>query len=119
MSFQPEPGTIDWKMHFASSREKAFAALATDAGCAGYWAESAAEVDGTITFHILNYEPFAGRVLRNDKPSTFTLEYFGTVVQFSLQDDGNGGNDLALHAPEVGESIRMEMLAGWVSVLMR
>lgn len=118
MSFQSESGTIRWKMHFTSPPEIVFAALATDSGRARYWAESAPEVNGTVTFHILNYEPFSGRVLKMNAPSLFTVEYFGTIVKFSLQDDGQGGTDLSLVATQVDESIRMEMVAGWVSVLM-
>lgn len=118
MSFQSEPRTIRWKMHFASPPATVFAAVATGDGRARYWAESAPETDGRITFHILNYEPFAGRVLRKMEPSLFVLEYFGTIVEFSLQDDGGGGTDLSLCATEVDESIRTEMIAGWVSVLM-
>lgn len=118
MSFQAEKGVIRWKMHFASPQEKVFTALATDAGRAGYWAESAPEVNGEVTFHILNYEPFSGRILKREVPSLFALEYFGTVVEFSLQDDGKGGTDLSLTATQVDESIWMEMVAGWVSVLM-
>ena len=118
MSFQTEKGVIRWKMHFASSPEKVFAALATDAGRARYWAESAPEVNGTITFHILNFEPFSGRILSKKKPSLYKLEYFGTIVEFSLRSDKKGGTDLSLESTEVSESNRMEMVAGWVSVLM-
>lgn len=118
MSFQSEPGTIRWKVHFRSSPEMVFEALATDAGRARFWAEAAPEVDGVITFHILNYEPFSGRILHRREPEILKLEYYGTVVEFSLSGDGRGGTDLSLLATEVDESIRMEMVAGWVSVLM-
>lgn len=118
MSFQSEPGTIRWKVHFRSSPERVFEALATDAGRAGFWAEAAPEVDGVITFHILNYGPFSGRILLRREPEIFRLEYYGTAVEFSLSGDGRGGTDLSLLATEVDESIRMEMVAGWVSVLM-
>jgi uncharacterized protein YndB with AHSA1/START domain len=118
MSFQTEKGVIRWKMHFISPKEKVFSALATDEGRARYWAESAPEVNGQVTFHILGYEPFSGGILKNKAPSLFAVEYFGTTVEFSLQDDGKGGTDLSLVATQVEESIRMEMVAGWVSVLM-
>jgi len=95
-----------------------FEALATDGGRARFWAEAAPEVDGVITFYILNYEPFSGRILRRQEPAIFKLEYYGTIVEFSLSADGRGGTDLFLIATEVTESIRMEMGAGWVSVLM-
>ena len=118
MSFQSEAGTIRRKMHFASPPEKVFNALATGSGRASYWAESAPERNGQITFHILNYEPFSGRVLRCERLQVFALEYFGTIVEFTLEGDGGGGTDLSLLAAQVDESIRMEMVAGWVSVLM-
>lgn len=95
-----------------------FEALATDAGRARFWAEAAPEVDGVITFYILNYEPFSGRILLRLEPEIFKLEYYGTIVEFLLSGDGRGGTDLSLLATEVDESIRMEMVAGWVSVLM-
>lgn len=39
-------------------------------------------------------------------------------LRFGLKSDGAGGTDLHLIATEVPESSRMEMVAGWVSVLM-
>ncbi len=118
MSFQTETGVIRWNMHFTSPRTKVFSALSTDEGRARYWAESALEVNGKVTFHILGYEPFSGRVLKVNAPSLFALEYFGTTIEFSLRDDDHGGTDLSLVATQVDEAIRMEMVAGWVSVLM-
>jgi hypothetical protein len=98
--------------------EKVFAALGTDEGRSRDWAESAPEIDGMVTFNILGYEPFTGRILKKSAPSHFSLEYFGTIVEYTLQEDGKGGTDLLLVASRVDESIRMEMVAGWVSVLM-
>ncbi|NOH04013.1 MAG: hypothetical protein HND47_19610 [Chloroflexi bacterium] len=118
MSFQSEPGIIRWRMRFASPPENVFAALATDAGRESFWAESASEANGMVTFHILGYEPFAGRILKRCEPESFCIEYFGTTVEFSLKNDGVGGTDLSLVATDVDESIRWEMTAGWVSVLM-
>ena len=118
MSFQTETRVIRWKMHFISPPARVFSALATDEGRAHYWAESAPEVNGEVTFHILGFEPFTGRIVKKNAPSQFALEYFGTIVEFSLHDDGKGGTDLSLVATQVDESIRMEMSAGWVSVLM-
>lgn len=118
MSFQSEPGLICWKIHFTSTRETVYDAISTDAGRATYWAESAPEKNGLITFNIQGYQPYSGRILIRDRPVKFKLEYFGTIVQFKLNNDGSGGTDLSLTASEVDESIRMEMAAGWVSVLM-
>jgi hypothetical protein len=49
--------------------------------------------------------------LRKRELSLFALEYFGTIVEFLLNDDGKGGTDLSLLATRVDESIRMEMTA--------
>lgn len=117
-AFQSEPGTIRWNMHFRSAPLRVYEALATAEGRERYWAESAPEEDGVITFHILNYAPFSGRILRRDPPHAFALEYFGSKTTFSLRPNGCGGTDLELHATEVDEAISMEMVAGWVSVLM-
>ncbi|MBX2882084.1 MAG: hypothetical protein KTR32_19195 [Granulosicoccus sp.] len=118
MPFQSEPGTIRWNLHFNSPRQAVFDALATDEGRAKFWAEAAPEEDGIITFHIINYEPYKSRILQRQESSLFKLEYFGSVVEFLLSDDGADGTDLALTATQVDEAWRMEMTAGWVSVLM-
>jgi len=65
-------------------------ALATGPGRARFWAESAKEVDGAITFHILGYEPFVERVLRREEPTAFALTNCGTESSFTLADDGAG-----------------------------
>lgn len=39
-------------------------------------------------------------------------------MEFSLHDDGHGGTNLSLLATDVDASIRMAMVAGWISVLM-
>ena len=95
-----------------------YEALATDQGRAAYWAERAPERDGAIEFHILNYPPTRGRILERQPPRRFALEYFGTVVTFVLEHDGEGGTDLSLVAEVPDESSRMEFAAGWVSVLL-
>jgi len=118
MTFQPELRGIRWRVHFKSRRERVFEALATDAGRAGYWAESAPETNSRITFHFVNHAPVTGAVLEKKPPNFFAVEYFGAVVEFSLEDDGSGGTDLELVSTGVPESSRFEVIAGWVSVLM-
>lgn len=118
MSFQRERGTIRWKVHFSSPRGKVFDALATDAGRSTFWAENTCEEDGEVTFHFLSHEPVTCRILRSVRPSEYAIEYFGAPVQFQLEDDGEGGTDLRLYAAGIAEDARMELVAGWVSVLL-
>ena len=116
--FQAEAGAIRWKVHFAAAPARVFEALDTDSGRAAFWAESARGQAGSIRFEILNYAPYQAQVLAREPPRLFALEYFGSRVTFALHDDGRHGTDLELHAEAVPESYRMEMAAGWVSVLM-
>lgn len=118
MSFQSTPGEIHWRMHFRSPRGEVYRALATGEGRRRFWAESAEERDGIIEFRILGYPPFRERILDRDPPRLFALGYFGSTTRFTLDDDSQGGTDLTLAAEGVDESIRSEMVAGWVSVLM-
>ena len=48
----------------------------------------------------------------------FAVEYFGSVTTFELTQDGRGGTDLTLTAAGVPPADRVEMTAGWVSVLL-
>ena len=116
--FQPDRNTIRWKLHFSSPREVVFEALSTEAGRARFWAEAAPEVDGEITFNFLNHEPVTGRVIERDGPGRFIVEYFESVVEFSIDDAGSGGADLTLVATGVDDAKHSEVTAGWVSVLM-
>ncbi len=118
MPFQSEPGVIRWKVCFSAPIEQVYDTLDSDAGRARFWAESAVERDGAIAFDILNYPPYSGRILGRVPPHRFALDYFGTRVEFTLTKDRDGGTELALLATEVDDTVRAEMTAGWVSVLM-
>lgn len=118
MNFQANSNTILWKIHFRSSPQKVFDALATNEGRAKFWAESTEEKNDSVTFHIYNYPPSTGKILAKDPPHLFELEYFGTRVRFKLQSDEHGGTILHLHAEVDDDAMRKEMTAGWVSVLM-
>ncbi|GJM16657.1 MAG: hypothetical protein DHS20C13_19840 [Thermodesulfobacteriota bacterium] len=118
MAFQEEEGVIKWKIHFNSSPQVVYEGLANAEARAKYWAESAEEKNGVIEFRILGYSPFKSKILDSIPGQMFKLEYFGSIVMFNIKNDGNGGTDMQLIAQEVDRSIKNEMTAGWVSVLM-
>lgn len=118
MTFQPEPGVIRWRIHLKSPPSQVYAMLATDAGRASFWAESAVERDGVIAFRFPDGQVWQGRILESRPPQRFAVEYFGSRTAFDLADDGAGGADLMLTDSGVGEVDRAEVIAGWVSVLM-
>jgi uncharacterized protein YndB with AHSA1/START domain len=113
-----EPGgPIRWRMHLPVTPARAFAALATDAGRAAFWAESAVEVDGAIEFRFADGRTTRSRILQREPPRLFVLDYMGAVARFDLAPDGEGGTDLLLTHAGVPAFEWHEVHAGWLNVL--
>ena len=114
-----DDGVIRWRLHLASPPERVYQALATDAGRARFWAESAVERDGAIDFVFPNGMTWRGAILEQDPPRRYSVHYFGgSVTNFDLTPDGAGGTDLVLTDRDVPPADVLEVTAGWVSVLM-
>ena len=119
MSFQEESNTIRWRLHLHSPVEKVYQVLSTDAGCAGFWAESAVEKDGVIHFVFPSGATWDGQIVFAEPPITFSVTYYcNTETTFHLERGGDGGTDLTLTDTSVPAEDRSEVIAGWVSVLM-
>jgi hypothetical protein len=119
MMFQKDPDIIRWKLHLRSSPQSVYEKLATESGRASFWAESAVEQDGIIHFVFPNQAEWKGRVIEQDARRKFRIEYYGgSITTFELESDGSGGTDLALTDHGVPDEDRMEVVAGWVSLLM-
>ena len=110
---------VRWRVHLASPPEAVYELLATDAGRASFWAQSAPERDGAIEFEFANGERWRGRILEVEPPRRFAVEYFGgSRAAFELEPDGERGTDLTLVETDVHEQWEAENRAGWVSVLL-
>lgn len=106
---------IEWKVHLSSPPERVYDFLASAAGRAAFWAESAPERDGTIDFTFPDGLQLRSRILADEPPQRFVLTYFGnSEIVFTLAADGSGGCDLSL-SDSAGDARTM---AGWVSVLL-
>jgi hypothetical protein len=93
--------------------------LATDAGRARFWAESAVETDGRIDWVFPDGRTFRSPVVENRPPGRFAVEYVGgSLATFELTEDGAGGTDLHLTDDGVPGEYREQAAAGWVSVLL-
>ena len=110
-------GPIRWRMHLPAPPEVVYRALATDAGRAAFWAESAEERDGVILFRFVDGTTHEARVLERRPPRLFALRYFGGVARFGLAPDGQGGTDLLLTHDGVPAREFEETHAGWLNVL--
>lgn len=118
MPYQEKENIIEWKVHFASSIGKVYDFLTTDNGRSKYWAEETTEANEFVEFRILNYPSYKSKIIEKKPHSLFRLEYFGTDVRFELTETEDKGTDLYLKVVTPNDSIKNEMAAGWVSVLM-
>ena len=117
--FQADPDVIRWRLFFRSQPDAVYQALATAGGRSRYWAESAHEQDGVIHFVVPGGLESRGRVLEAVPSRCFAAEYFGWTVRFDLHPDpASGGTDLTMTCHNVPPADRVEVIAGWVSVLM-
>lgn len=108
-----------WRLHLKSPREKVYKMLSTDSGRKMFWAESATEKEGFISFIFPGGYQWQARILEATPSHRYSVEYVGgSVVVFSLSDDGEGGTDLLLTDNNIPEGHVHEVSAGWVSVLM-
>jgi uncharacterized protein YndB with AHSA1/START domain len=115
----PDDDVIRWRLHLASAPERVYEALATDAGRATFWAESALESDGSIDFVFPNDLTWRGESLARDPACRYSVRYFGgSVTTFTLETDGSGGTDLTLTDQRVPPADILETTSGWVSVLL-
>lgn len=110
---------VQWRIHFQSSPSKVYSFLSTNNGRARFWAEQAIEEEGYIAFRFPGGQFWRGRILVQEPPHRFSVEYYGgTTTTFTLQDDGKGGTDLSLTDEGITAEDYAEVNAGWVSVLM-
>ena len=119
MTFQSDQDVIRWKLHLKSSPQVVYQKLSTDEGRASFWAESAVEEEKVIHFVFPNQVEYKGKILEKEPLHKFKVEYYGgSITTFELNSDGNGGTDLTLTDQGVPQKDRIEVIAGWVSVLM-
>ena len=113
-------GTIRWRVHLASPRERVYEMLTTAAGRRRFWAVSAPAREGNrIEFHFHNGATLVSRVLEAAPPARIRITYFDdSIVTFELMADGEGGTDILLTESGVPEETRVGNHAGWVSVLL-
>ena len=109
-------GPIRWRMHLPVPPEQVFAALATDAGRAAFWATST-ESDGYVEFRFRSGFVHRSRVLEREAPRLLALEYLGGPVRFELLSDGEGGTELRMTHDGVRAAEWIETHAGWLNVL--
>nr|WP_298929001.1 SRPBCC domain-containing protein [uncultured Allomuricauda sp.] len=110
--------SIVWKIHLKSSPEMVFGFLSTASGREKFWAKKAPEINGIIQFSFPNGESYESQIMKSNANNEFQLDYFNSIVTFSLEPSKNNGTDLTLTNEGVAEDEFLEVHSGWVSVLM-
>lgn len=113
-----DPSRIHWRLHLSSSPDEVYEGLATEPGRTRFWAEEAPLQGDHIVFRFPNDTTWSARVVEQDPPRRYSLDYLGTVTTFELRPDGVGGTDLQLTARNVPPELREGFVPGWVSVLL-
>jgi hypothetical protein len=96
--------------------QRVFEALDTDAGRAAFWAESAIEHDGMITFCFINGLRHESRILERRPATRWSIEYFGGAATFVLAAAGPG-TDVMLTHEGIAAADWQDVHAGWLNVL--
>ena len=92
--------------------------LATDAGRERFWVERSATDGDAIALTFANGERTVAKLIAREESRRLVFEYFGTRVEFTLAPDGAGGTDLTLTNTDVPDDDYLEMLPGWLNVLL-
>ncbi len=110
--------SITWKLHLASNPDSVFRLISTDKGIMSFWAEKAERIDDKLRFYFPNGQTYESQIVRDEPSKEFCIDYFDTVVTFTLSDSTDGGTDLTLTNANVPDYDFADMHAGWISVLM-
>ncbi|WP_299549944.1 SRPBCC domain-containing protein [Seonamhaeicola sp.] len=110
--------SITWKLNLRSKPQVVFDLLNTPEGRMKFWTEKATQDQNNIHFSFPNGQTYDGRILVSRPHKEFHLEYFDSLVKFTLRPSVEGGTDLTLMNENVSESDFSEVHAGWISVLM-
>lgn len=107
---------IVWRLHLKSPPRLVHTMLSTDKGRERFWASKSVQRNDKVEFGFPDGSVLTSKIVENQPPSTFVIEYFGgSIVSFRLEG-GNDGTDLTLTAEKV--KYYDEELPGWVSVLL-
>ena len=108
---------IIWRVHTAAEHERVYRMLDSDDGRSSFWAESAVEKNGVISFEFINGVSYRSTILNRHPPLIWTVEYFHSKVTFELSPTGDGGTDITLTNTGVKPEDHAEVQAGWLNVL--
>jgi hypothetical protein len=84
----------------ASAASEVYRAVSTVLGRERFWAESAPESGGVISFVLADGRTDESRIEQAVKDRLYQLRHFGRTLTFTLSPTATGGTDLTLAAPD-------------------
>lgn len=109
---------IVWRLSLASTPERVFELLDTDAGREKFWAErSSATADG-FELEFPGGVTGSVRVLERESPTRLVIDYFGSKAELDLapREDGGCLFQVTCHCDD--PAAYLGFLPGWVSWLL-
>ncbi len=109
---------IVWRLSLASSRERVFELLDTDAGRERFWALRSRAVPGGFELAFPGGIETQVEVLDREEPARMTIRYFGseTALVLTPHDDGGCVLEVTCRCDDADEWL--QFYPGWVSWLL-
>jgi hypothetical protein len=108
---------IVWRLRLAAAPERVFSAWLDPQDHVKFWSERSEPVAGGFRLHFIDGTTALCAVLETASPSRIRLQYFGAVVDLSL-DRLPDGTDLTLTTRDVPLAEWPDVFAGWLNVLL-
>jgi uncharacterized protein YndB with AHSA1/START domain len=104
---------VEWKVFCASGPSDVYRAVSTSLGRERFWADSAPEADGVISFVLADGRAGECSIEQAVPGERYQLRYFGRTLTFTLTAGQAGGTDLTLNSDDPADSAEI------VSLLLR
>ncbi len=109
---------IVWRVSLASSPERVFELLDTDAGRERFWALRSRAVSDGFELEFPGGIETRVEVLDRDRPTRMSIRYFGSEADLELAAQGGGGCALEVTCRCADPDEWLEFYPGWVSWLL-
>ncbi|MFZ1023880.1 MAG: SRPBCC domain-containing protein [Thermoplasmata archaeon] len=117
--FNPEPGTIRWRLHLRSPPEKVYDVVASDEGRSRFWVQRTQEKGDSILWTFGPGFEASMKVYERSRPRRFAFEFLDdSKVVFDIEPDGKGGTALTMTNSGLPMKDILDMTPGWVGILM-
>jgi hypothetical protein len=96
IEWQEGHALVERKVYCVSAASEVYRAVSTALGRERFWAESATESDGVITFVLADGSTDESRIEQAVPDRRYQLRYFGRTLTFTLTPTATGGTDVTL-----------------------